>query len=201
MLQCSIGETAMKPAAKPERAEAPARDYSPVSLFSEWVRQGTESYFDAQRILLDLAMSQNDVALNTLRGRFAAQPSPAVAITDLASQGVSNFIAARAILLNLAKQQNDLVLDAAKDGQLSELARQSTAAFIGAQKKLLDTAAGQLDVNLQTARRTMDAFAPMPAQEMAELTRQGVESFVAAQQALLDVVTKPWRTTTEPHQN
>jgi len=136
-----------------------------------------------------------------LRGRFAAQTSPAVVPADLASQGVSNFIAAQTILLNLANRQNDQVLDAAKDGQLSEFASQSTAAFIEAQKKLLDTAAGQLDVNLQAIRRTMDAFAPMPAQEMADLTRQGVESVVAAQQALLDVVTKPWRTAGAPNPN
>ena len=188
----------MKPTTKLERAETPTLDFSPVSVFSEWVRQGTEGYFAAQRILLDLAARQNDMAMNTLRGRFAAQPSPAVTMAELAGQGVSNIVAAQTILLNLAKRQNELMLESARNGSVAE---EAVAAFIEAQKKLLDTAALQLDVNLQAARRTMDAFAPMPAQEMAELTRQGVESFVAAQQALLDVVTKPWRTTTAPNPN
>jgi hypothetical protein len=118
-------------------------------------------------------------------------------MAELAGQGVSNFVAAQTILLNLAKRQNELMLES-RNGSVAE---EAVAAFIEAQKKLLDTAALQLDVNLQTARRSLDAFAPMPAQEMAELTRQGVESFVAAQQALLDVVTKPWRTTTAPNPN
>ena len=138
----------MKPATKPERAETTTRDFSPMSLFSEWVRQGTESYFAAQRILLDLAVRQNDMALNTLRGRFAAQPSPAVAMTELAGQGVSNFIAAQKTLLDTAALQLDVNLQAARRTmdafapmpaqEMAELTRQGVESFVAAQQALLD---------------------------------------------------------------
>ena len=43
-----------------------------MSLLSEWVRQGTESFFATQRILLDLVMRQNANTLNAVREPLAA---------------------------------------------------------------------------------------------------------------------------------
>src|ERR1039457_3556371 len=108
MLHCSnCKEDAMKHNIKSEPPEAPARGASPVALFSEWVQQGTENYFAAQRILLDLVMRQNAMAMNTLRERFAGE-RPVAAVSEFAGEGVSNFIAAQKILLNLADRQNEI---------------------------------------------------------------------------------------------
>ena len=43
---------------KPE-SEAHTRTANPVAMLSEWARQGTESFFATQKILLDLVMRQN----------------------------------------------------------------------------------------------------------------------------------------------
>lgn len=56
--------------AKPEPAGR-ARESSPVSLLAEWVRQGTESFFATQRIILDLVMRQNASAFSAVRERLA----------------------------------------------------------------------------------------------------------------------------------
>ena len=103
----------MKQNIKSEAPEAPARPASPVALFSEWVQQGTENYFAAQRILLDLVMRQNAMAMNTLRERFAGE-RPVAAVSEFAGEGVSNFIAAQKILLNLADRQNEIVMKGLK---------------------------------------------------------------------------------------
>ena len=55
---------------KPEPA-AHAGDSSFVSLLSGWVQQGVENFFATQRILVDLAMTQNANAMNLIRKRFA----------------------------------------------------------------------------------------------------------------------------------
>ena len=58
---------------KPEPTRA--REFSPVSLLSEWVRQGTESFFATQRILLDLVMRQNANAITAVQERLAGAGS------------------------------------------------------------------------------------------------------------------------------
>ncbi len=45
-------------------------DSSFVSLLSGWVQQGVENFFATQRILVDLAMSQNANAMNLVRSRL-----------------------------------------------------------------------------------------------------------------------------------
>ena len=60
-------------------------DSSFVSLLSGWVQQGVENFFATQRILVDLAMSQNANAVNLIRGRFAdPEFCPAAVVTELA---------------------------------------------------------------------------------------------------------------------
>lgn len=109
-----VKEDAMKQNTKSEQPEAPARAATPVAMFSEWIQQGTENYFAAQRILLDLVMQQNAMAMNTLRERFAVE-RPVAAASEFAGEGVSNFIAAQKILLNLAERQNEIVMKGVKE--------------------------------------------------------------------------------------
>jgi predicted permease len=137
----------MKQNIKSEQPEAPARAASPVALFSEWVQQGTENYFAAQRILLDLVMRQNAMAMNTLRERFAGE-RPVAAVSEFAGEGVSNFIAAQKILLNLADRQNEIVMKGLKErvgptspaAAMTDLLRRGVENYIHLQKHFLNVA-------------------------------------------------------------
>lgn len=87
---------------------------SPVSLFTEWMQQGTESFFATQRILLDLVMRQNAMAMNTIREGLAVA-RPVSALGEIAGEGTNYFIAAQKILLQLARRQNEIVLNGVKE--------------------------------------------------------------------------------------
>ncbi len=71
MLQCSNLEVIMPRNGKTESSTFHAGDSSFVSLLSGWVQQGVENFFATQRILVDLAMSQNANVMNMVRKRFA----------------------------------------------------------------------------------------------------------------------------------
>ena len=94
--------------AKPEPA---ARESdNPVSMLAEWVRQGTESFFATQRILLDLVVRQNANTISAVKERLTDLRSvPAAALTEIAGEGISNFIAAQRIMLQLAQPQNEIL--------------------------------------------------------------------------------------------
>src|SRR5689334_19430818 len=105
----------MPPKAKPEPTGR-AREYSPVSLLTQWVRQGTESFFATQRILLDLVTRQNANTLSAVREHLGTiRTAPVDALTEMAGEGMSNFIAAQRVLLQLAQRQNELVFAGVQD--------------------------------------------------------------------------------------
>ena len=82
----------------------------------EWVRQGTESFFATQRILLDLVMRQNANTIHAVRERLAAARSvPVAALTEMAGEGISNFIAAQRVLLQLAQRQNEILMSGVEE--------------------------------------------------------------------------------------
>ncbi|MBZ5609438.1 MAG: hypothetical protein LAP38_14340 [Acidobacteriia bacterium] len=183
----------MKSNVKTELPEATARAVTPISLFTEWVQQGTETFFATQRILLDLVMRQNAMAMNTIRERFTAmRPTAANALTEMAGEGMTNFIAAQKILLDLAKKQNDIVLSGVKErvgisapaAAMSDLLRRSVDTFIDLQRHFLDVAAKQTGAWVESAK-TGKTFT---GEGLAELAREGMENFVAAQKKFLDVV-------------
>src|ERR1044071_8366761 len=110
MLHCSKKKERIMPT-KPKPEPTRARECSPVSLLSEWVRQRTESFFATQRILLDLVMRQNANAITAVQERLAGFSSvPAAALTEMAGEGISNFIAAQRVLLQLAQRQNEILM-------------------------------------------------------------------------------------------
>ena len=66
---------ATKSKTRPSGPRAP--EPSALSQLTEWVRQGTESFFATQRTLLDLVMRQNAHTLHAVRERLtAAQTIP-----------------------------------------------------------------------------------------------------------------------------
>src|SRR5512146_2511285 len=110
MLQCSITEANMSRPIKHEPTTHPARESSFVSLLSGWVQQGVENLVSTQRILVDLAMSQNARAMNFLRERLR-DPAfrPAQVLTEVAGEGMSNFVEGQKILLHLAQKEYEIV--------------------------------------------------------------------------------------------
>ena len=171
----------MKTVLEPEHAEAHAQEASQVALFSNWVQQGTENFFAAQRILLDLVMRQNTIAMDALRERLAST-SPGTAFLKEAS-GFANFVAAQKILFELAQRQNNSVMTGVKErvgestatGGMVGLLRRSVETFIDLQQHFLDTAA------------TGDAFGKGLGESAREsLERHCVDAFNEAQKKLLD---------------
>ena len=183
----------MKATTKTEVPEAAAPLASPFSLYSEWIQQGTETFFASQRILLDLVMRQNATAMNAIRERFtAARPTAAGALSEIAGEGMSNFIAAQKILLDLAQRQNDIVLNGVKErvgavtpaAAMTDLLRRSVDTFIELQRHFLEVASKQTDA-WAAAAKTGQTF---NGQGLADLAREGMENFVQTQRKFLDVV-------------
>src|SRR5689334_16686140 len=89
---------------------------SPFSFLTGWAKQGMESFFATQRILLDLVMRQNATTMTAIRQRLAEVRSvPAEAMTEMAGEGISNMIAAERVLLHLAQRENEILLGAAQE--------------------------------------------------------------------------------------
>jgi hypothetical protein len=183
----------MKVDVKPEPAETTAREESLIALFSTWVQQGTENFFAAQRILLDLVMRQNAIATNALRERLAARgPNPAPVLAEAAGEGFANFIAAEKILLNLAREQNEIVMtgvkervgDATPAAAMTDLLRRGVENFIDLQQHFLDVAAKQTKTFVEATKTGK----PYVAKGFAEITREGMKSFAESQKKFLDLV-------------
>jgi hypothetical protein len=177
---------------KPEPVEH-AREFSPVSLLSEWVRQGTESFFATQRILLDLVMRQNSNTFAAVRERLSGLATePVSALTEIAAEGVSNFIAGQRVLLQLAQRQNDIVLGGVTDrvagvppaAAMSDLLRRGLDTFLDMQQHFLTIASKQTGVWIDSVREGR----PFDGKHVAELARDAMENFVRSQKRFLDVV-------------
>src|SRR5690242_3604976 len=159
MLQCSNQGANMPAKVKPEPPKT-ARESSGLTLLSEWVRQGTESFFATQRILLDLVMRQNSSTINAVRERLAgARTAPVEALTEMAGEGMSNFIAAQRVLLQLAQRQNDIVLGGVKEQvgiapveAMTDLLRRGVDTFLDMQQHFLTIASKQTDAWIESAK-------------------------------------------------
>ena len=101
---------------KPESSTVHVGDSSFVSLLSGWVQQGVENVFATQRILVDLAMSQNANVMSMLRKRFAdPEFCPAAVASELAGEVITNFIEGQKLLLNLAQREHEIVTEGVKE--------------------------------------------------------------------------------------
>jgi hypothetical protein len=182
----------MKANGKPELVGAPAAERNLISEFSNWVQHGTENFFAAQRILLDLVMRQNAMAMNALRGRLAATTPASAVLTELAGDGFANFIAAQKILLELAKKQNEIVMTGVKErvgaatpaAAMTDLLRRSVETFIDLQEHFLEVAAKQSKAWVESAK----GGKPFTAKGVAELAREGMQNIALTQKKFLDVI-------------
>lgn len=169
------------------------RETSLGSMLSGWMRQGMDTFFATQRILVDLAMRQNASVMNLLREQFSNPlHSPTTVLTELAGEGMSNFIEAQNVLLNLAQQQNEIVMAGVKERvgdstaalAMTDLLRRGVGTFIDMQHEYLKIASKQTHAWLEAAKTGK----PFKGERLVELAREAMENFVHAQKKFLDVV-------------
>lgn len=181
--------------ARPEPRTAKARESSALSLLTEWARQGTESFFATQRILLDLVLRQNANTFNAVRERFSSvRSAPVDALTEIAGEGMSNFIAAQRVLLHLAQRENELMMTGVKErvggvapvAAMTDLLRRGVDIFLDMHQNFLTIAAKQTDLWVDAAK----SGEPFDGKGLAELAREGMDNFVRSQKKFLDVVSE-----------
>jgi len=180
---------------KHEPTTHPARESSFVSLLSGWVQQGVESLLSTQRILVDLAMSQNARAMNFLRERLQ-DPAfrPASILTEVASEGMSNFIEGQKVLLNLAQKEYEIATRGVKERvgrytaavAATDLMQRSFDTFVNMQQDFLKTAEKQTHAWLNAVK----AGKPYDPEGLSELARDTFDTFVRNQKKFLDVVSE-----------
>jgi len=183
----------MKVDVKPEHAETGAREESLIPQFANWVEQGTENFLAAQKILLDLVMRQNAMAMTALKERLTAKtPGPGSALREAAGEGFVNFIAAQKILLNLAREQNEIVMTGVKErvgastptAAMTDLLRRSVETFIDLQQHFLEVASKQAKAFVHAAK----TGEPYAGKSFGDLAKEGMETFAQTQKKYLDLI-------------
>jgi hypothetical protein len=78
---------------KHEPSRTHSGESSFVSLLSGWARQGVQSFFATQRILMDLAMRQKASLMHSVRQQPSdPNHSPTAILSEVTAEGISNFI-------------------------------------------------------------------------------------------------------------
>ena len=164
----------------------PAPAPSSISMLAGWLRQGTESFFASQRILMDLVMRQNAHTISAFQGRMTeARHIAGTAVTEMAGEGISNFIAAQRVLLNLAQRENEILTTVVKEriggpaplAAVTDLFSRGVDTVIGMQQHLLTLAARQTDEWID-ATKSGEPFAGL---QLTDLARESMETFVRSQ--------------------
>jgi hypothetical protein len=162
-------------------------------VWAGWLRQGTESFFASQRILMDLVMRQNAHTVSAFQGRLVeARNVAGTAVTEMAGEGISNFIAAQRVMLNLAERENEIFTTAVKEriggpapvAALTDLFSRGIDTVIGMQQHLLTLAARQTDEWIDATK----SGKPFEGIQLSTLARESVETFVRSQKKFLDVL-------------
>jgi len=162
-------------------------------MLADWLRQGTQSFFASQRILMDLVMRQNAQTFGALQERLVeARDTASTAAAEMAGEGISNFIAAERVLLNLAQRQNEIVTTVVKErvggpapvAAITELFSRGIDTAIGMQQHFLSLAARQADEWIDATKSGQ----PFEGVHLSELARESMENFVRSQKKFLDVL-------------
>jgi len=158
-----------------------------------WVQQGVESFFATQRVLVDLAMRQNALAMKSFRDMLTdPENSPVAILTELAVEGTSNFIEAQQILLNLAQQENDIIMNGVKERvggtavgmAATDLLRRAIDNYVELQQEYLK-------ITKKQAISWLDAMSEGKGYDGAHLVavaKEGMEAFVHSQKKFLDII-------------
>jgi len=162
-----------------------------TGLLGDWIRQGTEGFVAAQKILLDLTAQQNALALSIIRERVGISPPSAKKLAGFAGDGVKTMLDVQRNVLNLIGRQNSLLQAGLKtrlpNGPLSpaaEVLHQSLDAFIDAQNKLLNMIQSQTE----GAVSDFEQDKGFETGRFAEMAREGMRIFLEGQKHFLDIV-------------
>jgi len=178
---------------KGAKTEAHPKESSFTSILSGWARQGVQSFFATQRILMDLAMKQNANVMHAVRKQLSdPQHSPTAILSDMAGESINNFIEGQKVLLDLGKQQNEILMNGVKErvGEwpaaeaTTYLLSRSVDTFIHTQQELLKVASKQAHTWMEAAK----AGKPYDSVHLVDLAREGMESYVNAQKQFLDLI-------------
>jgi hypothetical protein len=158
-----------------------------------WLRQGTESFFSSQRILMDLVARQNAHTFSAFQERLGeARKIASTAVTEMAGEGISNFIAAQRVLLNLAQRENEIFTTVVKEriggpppvAAVTDLFSRGIDTVIGMQQHFLTMAARQTDEWIDATK----SGTPFDGIHLTALARESMETFVRSQKKFLDVL-------------
>jgi hypothetical protein len=177
-------------AMKSLREGVSAPEHSPVAILTELAVEGTSSFMEAQRILLNLAQHENEIFMGGVKERVSASV-PATATVDLVRRTIDTFIHMhQEFLKSTSKQTLDWLEHAAKGKyggtHTVDLARESMQTFVDAQKKFLDVIAQE--TTRLTSGRSEKAAKAVKKTEFAKLARDASNAFIEVQKKLLDIV-------------
>jgi hypothetical protein len=178
---------------KTESSTVHTGDSSFVSLLSGWVQQGVENFFATQRILVDLAMSQNANVMSMVRNRFKdPEFCPAEVASELAGDAMTNFIEGQKLLLDLAQREHEILTEGVKERvsgsntavAITELAQRGFNTFVELQQDFLKMASKQTHTWLTAVK----AGKPFDPGNLVEMAREAMDEFVHTQKKFLDVI-------------
>jgi len=166
-----------------------APEHSPVAILTELAVEGTSSFIEAQRILLNLAQHENEIVMGGVKERVSASV-PATATADLVRRTIDTFIDMHREFLKITSKQTVDWLEQAAKGRYGgthtvDLAREAMGIFVDAQKKFLDVVAQE--TTRLTSGRSEKAAHVVKKTELAKLAREASNAFIEMQKKMLDI--------------
>ena len=160
-----------------------------MAILTELAVEGTSSFIEAQRILLNLAQHENDIVMGGVKERVSASV-PATATTDLVRRTIDTFIDMHREFLKITSKQTTDWLEQAAKGKYGgthtvDLAREAMGTFVDAQKKFLDVIAQE--TTRLTSGRAEKAAHVVKKTELAKLAREASNAFIEMQKKMLDI--------------
>jgi len=177
-------------AIKSLREGVSAPEHSPMAILTDVAVEGTSSFIEAQRILLNLAQHENEIVMGGVKERVSAF-APADATTDLVRRTIDTFIDMHREFLKITSKQTQDWLEQAGKGKFGgthtvDLARESMENFVEAQKKFLDVIAQE--TTRLTSGKHERAEKTVKKTELTKLARDASTAFIEMQKQLLDIV-------------
>jgi len=166
-----------------------APEHSPIAILNELAVEGTSSFIEAQRVLLNLAQHENEIVMGGVKERVYTSV-PATATTDLVRRTIDTFIDMHREFLRITSKQTQDWLEQAGKGKYSgthtvDLAREAMENFVEAQKKFLDVVAQE--TTRLTSGKGEKAEKVVKKTELTKLAREASNAFVEMQKKMLDI--------------
>ncbi len=165
------------------------QDHSPLAILTELAVEGTSTFIEAQRILLNLIQQENELLMDGVKERIGIS-APMIAITDLARRSIDNLIDMQHGMLTTTSKQTLHWLESVQAGKgyeskhVIELAREAMENFLHAHQKFLDV----LTQETMKATSGKTQHAPVQKKELSKLAREAAALFIDAQKKVLDVI-------------